>query len=1314
MTKSFRGFALAACLGFCLRASGQDLLLYMPFDGRVEAALSQGSPIPKSVSDAIAFTPGLRGLCARIDSDCRLSTPGNFRREAGTVAFWLRPPWDGRDQTGRTLFCLYGHRTLKLSWMKNRWSIVAGRGQLGLSVYGADSGQRVSLSSSIATWQRGQWHHVAMTWRNFNSGRADAEFGLYLDGERVGAKKGLRIEVGPVSDTLDIGRDSDASPDYAQADFDELHIYGQALSPEEIRQAVALVRAVTSEPVLPARKGSWRPEWWNDAWRFRCRVEVPASGAASDAAARLPFDLQSDIAGLGVRGAVDPASVRIVWCDPNTGECAKTARPVPMLLEDNAAVWRAPAASGAPIKAHVYFGLIECDTATPLFVRSIRRLWPAAPKAGKVPAPDYASDTYGDAWDFDDGDFEGIDQWGNKPWCLKNRKVDNGVLSFDVSEDPWFIWGNMWSQVQGTHRPVAIDLDKYPVLKMRVRQSCPSAEWQIFGRAGSPALRTHKFTVKGQGWQVVRIDLRKDARWRGVLDAFRIDPTAHVKEAHVEIDWVRLTLELEARRARVETLGSPSGQPARLMTMAPRTTVTAGQTQTVQVLASDAQHREVAGLPVTLRLKTRHDGRLECSPKSRTLGLGPRARRGITNDQGRIEAVLVSSRRAGEAADVLEASVDFSTLRSPEVTIRVRPGPAHHYRVSPTRPVTLRERQFPLTVQVQIVDEHDNALGIAGRRVALTAPPGARLEPTSVTTGADGRAQAALRVDVAKRWVYRVEAQGQDGLTGRSAQFSVALDQPRPDPIRLLPNGYFAHADGRPFVPLGGFYANWVQSETPDGEWAKLNSFTDTTDDDKRRWMRFLHESGVTALRFMLRTHRPGGMEPMDVGGCVNQALFADALRYMDLARETGLRFQLVVHEDYTKPMYYNEKALRGFALPQFAGEDLDALRPAQRRFIRDQRLLIDIAEKYTDPDAMACQDLYARELVAALRNNPQVFAYELENEMVSCPASWANHAIEVIRSADPAALVCASHGGGGLHTADPLWWHRNVRMDFYNYHLYPHGRQTTPEIDYGAAVDVLTRYGQMCGVSCMGESAGDQFRLHPSVETRRWVMRDIIWMGLTSGNPGVFFWNARGSEVREFKMARDAMAQLDLATFRRAKPEIGIDVRHGLDHDKFFRSPAGANAYAMMGRYSQHYLSQGVDFDFTFEPERYEQHCDLSQFAPPAAKHRRLRVPKGWQCKYLARQDWSEALVYVRNLAGIEPWDSKMGRRGAWRQYLRQRARRSLLLELDLPAGRYLVHAYDLDAQTVAKCEVRGNEAITLGTTDHDFALVVKRSAQP
>ena len=36
--------------------------------------------------------------------------------------------------------------------------------------------------------------------------------------------------------------------------------------------------------------------------------------------------------------------------------------------------------------------------------------------------------------------------------------------------------------------------------------------------------------------------------------------------------------------------------------------------------------------------------------------------------------------------------------------------------------------------------------------------------------------------------------------------------------------------------------------------------------------------------------------------------------------------------------------------------------------------------------------------------------------------------------------------------------------------------------------------------------------------------MRDLVWMSLCNGNPGVFFWNARGSEVREFKPAREAM----------------------------------------------------------------------------------------------------------------------------------------------------------------------------------------------
>ena len=149
--------------------------------------------------------------------------------------------------------------------------------------------------------------------------------------------------------------------------------------------------------------------------------------------------------------------------------------------------------------------------------------------------------------------------------------------------------------------------------------------------------------------------------------------------------------------------------------------------------------------------------------------------------------------------------------------------------------------------------------------------------------------------------------------------------------MRLLPNGYFAAGD-KPLLPLGGFYANWVGLPTPDGEWDKRLSFTDASDQQIVAWLTYLKSQGVTAERFMLRTHRPNGMEPMDVGGRVNPGLFTAFLHYLDLARPLGFKFLLVVHEDYSKPCYCNRGALETFCLPWFAGEDLDALPGFQRR----------------------------------------------------------------------------------------------------------------------------------------------------------------------------------------------------------------------------------------------------------------------------------------------------------------------------------------------------------------------------------------------
>ena len=46
-----------------------------------------------------------------------------------------------------------------------------------------------------ANWKSGEWHHVAITWTNFNSGKSDATWALYIDGVKKGQKGPIAQQV---------------------------------------------------------------------------------------------------------------------------------------------------------------------------------------------------------------------------------------------------------------------------------------------------------------------------------------------------------------------------------------------------------------------------------------------------------------------------------------------------------------------------------------------------------------------------------------------------------------------------------------------------------------------------------------------------------------------------------------------------------------------------------------------------------------------------------------------------------------------------------------------------------------------------------------------------------------------------------------------------------------------------------------------------------------------------------------------------------------------------------------------------------------
>ena len=80
-------------------------------------------------------------------------------------------------------------------------------------------------------WQPNDWHHIAIAWSNFNSGKADAEWALYVDGESVGRKGPLPQQVTWDIETLVMRFNHFKYP----GGVDEIAVFDKALTPDEVK-----------------------------------------------------------------------------------------------------------------------------------------------------------------------------------------------------------------------------------------------------------------------------------------------------------------------------------------------------------------------------------------------------------------------------------------------------------------------------------------------------------------------------------------------------------------------------------------------------------------------------------------------------------------------------------------------------------------------------------------------------------------------------------------------------------------------------------------------------------------------------------------------------------------------------------------------------------------------------------------------------------------------------------------------------------------------------------------------------------------------
>ena len=904
---------------------------------------------------------------------------------------------------------------------------------------------------------------------------------------------------------------------------------------------------------------------------------------------------------------------------------------------------------------------------------------------------DYATTEYQDAWDFEEGDQEGIRGWGDRPTEYGEIQVREGRLVIPVTgDDPYFIWGGMFGQPSEEEKE-RIDSGLYSFLELKVRQDCEQSEWSLYVTDETGSYKHLQFPVKGTQKQRIMLDLRESfpGFWDGrVFRALRIDPTNDLPGTLVEVDSVRL--------------------------LRPEATVLSGPLLSRQEVKARAKaHRLEAAYPHSAEAASLLQGNIlvwdeENNPVPQVkLSLACQEEKSVvwrrledTDPEGIVSLECNVGETAGDFFLIAGVCDDLGRPSKPLVKrqIQVQPGPLAGYILEPD-PILVPVSRGTTRLRIWARDRFGNKRETRLESVQWDVTEGGRVEPELLQ---GFPALATIHCSTESLVLHQISLLDPEGRQGKTEVMTLAFKK---NPISISPSGHLIDGNGRLFLPLGGFYANWP-SALPGKDGSVERSvdlfpcndipyphgfpWEEKVENHVVNYLDLCRDYGITALRLMLRN--------MDLVGEVDPVQLQAVLHLLDLGWERGIRFNVVLFEDYDKPPYGNAKILEEMILPHYSQEELSALPPHRARFLAEKRLLKDSSHRYTDRDAISCQKDYVLSLLPHLTEREEIFCYELENEMVHPPMEWVREMTDFIRSIDPSTPIL---GNPGPHDWPEPWRWKESGVDLFSYHPYNDGQK---DADHGAVVFMRSKWAAASGIPMFtGEGGINQNRwqegvkkVPPAYAARG--MRDQIWLSVCAGAIGAFMWTpGHVLELKEFGKVPLALEKLgvDLKDVQRRKPRTCLVM------------PKGDFANHSACRWAWHLLSLGVDFDVVIQDqtdgyvEVIEAHDPLPR---PLSLQSDVACPlDGYQLATLSSKPPGPTLIYLRNVAG---GIQNMGNGRAC--FLRETQPSEAGLVLATGRNPIDVRAFDLDAEMMAEVqqeETAGKLTLAKDTT-HDYLI--------